>query len=319
MLLGTLAVVVTLAVASPAFLLVMRWRLAPYQALKVTISQLERGEPVERLTAHTGPRQARKLIESVNQISATTQAVVERHHSLLADIAHQQRTTLQLMEIRLARLTARQSPESAELHRLLRADMERLRSILSELRDASFSKTRNPPTEIHSGAVIRERVAAWVDAAMDGNLLLVPILATESVVMTRKGSLEQVLDILIDNAIKASPPHRRITVQVTEEDGTGVNIRVVDQGPGMTAEEREHATKRHWRSGCDRGEEYDGQGLGLSIAHMLVTSDGGKLTLLPAADGQGLEAHVWFPSVLLPTARTSQPEPDETGSLCSGR
>ncbi|MFJ6728580.1 sensor histidine kinase [Streptomyces sp. NPDC091281] len=274
--------------------------LASLQAVTRTVRQLERGEPVELLAEHTGPAQTRELVESVNRIAATAQAVDERYRMLLADIAHQQRTTLHLLGIRLERLAPHLPPQSREVHRMIAADLDRLRATVSELREA-FTAADNPPVEVDATTVVRERVAAWADGAADRGLVLSSLhQGGRATVVTRSGTLEQVLDILLDNAVKVSPPRTRVTVRTALGDGQ-VHIRVTDEGPGMTPGERELAVQRGWSgdgSGRPRTGESEGWGLGLSIAHMLVASHGGELTLEPGPGGRGLEAHVRFPLVI---------------------
>ncbi len=67
-------------------------------------------------------------------------------------------------------------------------------------------------------------------------------------------------------------------------------LRVVDQGLGLTAEQRQRAFDRFWRAGSD-GE---GSGLGLAIVARLVQADGGTVELRAATSG-GVEAVVRFP------------------------
>jgi len=77
---------------------------------------------------------------------------------------------------------------------------------------------------------------------------------------------------------------------VTEKAGGAVEIRVEDEGPGLTPEERARAFDRFWRGHPGGG----GSGLGLAIARRLVETDGGEITLA-AADGGGLVARVLLP------------------------
>ena len=78
------------------------------------------------------------------------------------------------------------------------------------------------------------------------------------------GSLEQVLDNLVSNALAVSKPGDTITVEGRRADGDVV-LDVRDQGPGMTAEQRARAFDRFWRAGSPGG----GTGLGLAIVHRL--------------------------------------------------
>ena len=92
-----------------------------------------------------------------------------------------------------------------------------------------------------------------------------------------EGHLEQILDNLIANALDAlSPGHMvRLTTAAT---ATGARITVSDNGPGMSAEDRERAFLRFTTSSPN------GTGLGLAIVHRLVVSNGG--TAQPGRDAR---------------------------------
>ena len=97
------------------------------------------------------------------------------------------------------------------------------------------------------------------------------------------------LDNLLANALEASPPRSWITVSATQA-GDWVELHVVDEGPGMSEEERARAFDRLWQGRSGKGTS----GLGLAIVQRLVTSDGGRVELLPAPDG-GIDAVVRLP------------------------
>ncbi|MFD9389514.1 sensor histidine kinase [Streptomyces sp. NPDC060000] len=286
--------------------------LGSLHAVTRTVRQLERGEPVELLAEHTGPPQTRELVESVNRIASTAQAVDQRYRMLLSDIAHQQRTTLHLLGMRLERLAVHLPPKSGDVHRMITTDLEQLCATVTELRAASTA-TASPPVEVDAAAVVRERVAAWADAAAERDLMLgTPHTGGRATVLTRSGTLERVMDIFLDNAVRMSRPRGAVIVRTTVTDGQ-VHIRVTDEGPGMSARERELAVRQGWSA--DRTARYgmggnEGWGVGLSIAHMLVASHGGELTLENGPGGRGLTAHVRFPQVTSAGARPPHAAPD---------
>ncbi|SHH51805.1 Signal transduction histidine kinase [Streptomyces sp. 3214.6] len=286
--------------------------LATLHAVTTTVRQLDGGEPVELLAEHTGPPQTRELVEAVNRIASTAQAADELYRMLMSDIAHQQRTTLHLLGIRLERLAAHLPAHSVDVHRMITVDLERLRATVSELREASTA-TASPPVEVDAAAVVRERVAAWAHAAADRHLVLgAPPTVGRATVVTRSGTLERVMDILLDNAVRMSRPGGAVVVRTTVT-GDQVHIRVHDQGPGMTPREREQAVRGGWsgdRVARSRTGGSEGWGLGLSIAHMLVASQGGEITLENGPGGRGLTAHIRFPQVTPAGARSVHHVPD---------
>jgi signal transduction histidine kinase len=98
-----------------------------------------------------------------------------------------------------------------------------------------------------------------------------------------------VLDNLIENALEATPSGSTVTVAV-DRDGDSVRLEVRDEGPGLTDEQRTHATERFWRGSPSSG----GSGLGLAIVEALVGASGGRLQLVPVVP-HGLVATVHLP------------------------
>ena len=100
-------------------------------------------------------------------------------------------------------------------------------------------------------------------------------------VLAVAGGIEQIIDNLVDNAVEVSPRASRLTVSVTPHD-RDIELHVVDEGPGMSDDDREHAFDRFWR-GADATP--GGSGLGLAIAQQLVAAGDGEIELRPASTG----------------------------------
>jgi two-component system sensor histidine kinase MprB len=97
--------------------------------------------------------------------------------------------------------------------------------------------------------------------------------------------------VLVDNALKYSPPGSPVAVAVTCADG-GPRLSVRDHGPGLTAADLERAFDRFYRGSAAGGVA--GSGLGLAIAQAISERHRATLTLEPAAGG-GTVAAVTFP------------------------
>ena len=105
--------------------------------------------------------------------------------------------------------------------------------------------------------------------------------------------LQQVLLILLDNAIKHTPANGRVTLQVSRQEHDAL-IEVVDTGSGIAAEHLPRIFDRFYRADLARARADGGTGLGLTIAKMLVEAHGGELTL-KSAPGQGTRASIRLP------------------------
>jgi signal transduction histidine kinase len=94
--------------------------------------------------------------------------------------------------------------------------------------------------------------------------------------MIISSKLEQVLVILLDNAMKYSESGIKILIN---QQGNEVFIGVKDQGVGISPEHLLHVFERFYRVDSSRARKTGGNGLGLSIARSIVESFGGKLEI----------------------------------------
>ncbi|RMG17498.1 MAG: sensor histidine kinase [Deltaproteobacteria bacterium] len=106
----------------------------------------------------------------------------------------------------------------------------------------------------------------------------------------------QVLSNLLDNAIKYSEPGAPVRVEA-EADHETVELRVVDQGPGVPEAARERIFERFYRVDPGRSRAMGGTGLGLSIVRHLVEQSGGSVHLVCPPEGGSIF------SVRLPRAK----------------
>jgi signal transduction histidine kinase len=102
--------------------------------------------------------------------------------------------------------------------------------------------------------------------------------------------VEQCISNLVYNAVRYNHRNGQVTVVLDVREGSFI-LRVIDDGPGMSEEERRLALQRGFRSQSARREQPDGMGLGLSIAHAVTERHGWALTLAQSSGG-GLEARV---------------------------
>ena len=139
-------------------------------------------------------------------------------------------------------------------------------------------------------AVVADRVELWQGLAGERNVTLLAEGPTNSVwVRALTGSLDQILDNLLSNALAATPAGSTVTVRV-EAGATEGRLSVTDQGPGLNDADRGRAFDRFWRGDHAR----PGTGLGLAVVRQLAEAANGTAALEPAKPS-GLIAVVSLP------------------------
>lgn len=106
--------------------------------------------------------------------------------------------------------------------------------------------------------------------------------------------VQQILDNLLNNAIKYTPAGGQIAIHLTAEPGQ-VSLEVRDTGPGLTAEQQANLFQLHYRTEPTRQSKAPGSGLGLFIVKTLATAHGGTVTV-HSAPGLGSVFRVVLPA-----------------------
>ena len=121
--------------------------------------------------------------------------------------------------------------------------------------------------------------------------------AHEALVLVDRMAFGQIMDNLVSNAIKFSPPDK--TIRIRAEAGYAlVSIAIKDEGPGISAEDQQKMFRKFQRlSARPTGGEHS-SGLGLSIVKKLVEQMNGEI-LLESTEGQGSTFTVYFPRHVL--------------------
>jgi two-component system OmpR family sensor kinase len=104
--------------------------------------------------------------------------------------------------------------------------------------------------------------------------------------------LSQVLDNLLDNAIRHAKPGSSVIITILQE-GDEIMCAVSDQGCGIPEEHLPHVFKRFYRVEGSRARYSGGSGLGLAIVHSLVSAHGGRVAI-DSIEGQGTTIAFWL-------------------------
>ena len=256
-----------------------RWVSRPLSALDAAAQRLGQGALDTRSEAGLGPPEVRRLAANFNTMAGRLETLVHGHRATMADVSHQLRTPLAALRLRLDVLAQDADPATAAELAGAQDEVARLSRLVDGL--LAVARAENvviEPVPVAVDTVIRDRVAAWRPVAEEREVALTTACPGRVLASLGEGHLEQILDNLIANALDAVPAGGHVQVSGWET-GQGSRVQVADDGPGMTAAQREAAFRRFATSSPG------GAGLGLAIVHRLVTSNGGSAELSETPGG----------------------------------
>jgi signal transduction histidine kinase len=262
----------------------------PLTRLTAAVGALGGGDLKARADAGRGPPQVKELAREFNRMAARLSELVDAQSRFVADASHQLRSPLTALRLRLENVEADAGDRASDGIAAAGRELQRLSRVvdgLLTLNRAGHDETRRQSVDLN--AVIAERCEAWSALADEKGVRLVNSEADSDrdfLARLVPGDLEQILDNLLANALDASPAGTTITVNMESVASGGARIRVVDQGPGMTAEERQRAFDRFWRGASSSGGH---SGLGLAIVRQLAVRNDATVELLPV-EPTGLDA-----------------------------
>jgi len=279
--LGLAVVGVSLIVSSR----LSRWVVDPLVRLDRQAAALGRGELSARADTTHGPPEVVALAATFNEMADRLDELVTSQRRFVADASHQLRTPLTALQLRLETLDPdNEAARDAALEEVAR--LTRLVDGLLSLARAEGRRSVREPVSVSSA--VTERHDAWLPLATEQRVgLELDLDGTGSLTAELvPGHLEQILDNLIDNALDVSPPESTVTLRAVRV-GSGIEVHVIDEGPGMSEEERLNAFAPFWQSAT--GPRTGRSGLGLAIAQQLARASHGSLRLDRSPEG-GIDA-----------------------------
>lgn len=242
------------------------------------------------------PAELRPLIATVDRLLQRVQDTIARERRFTDDAAHELRTPLTAIKthLQVLRLACRgRDLDETTAQALANAEsgVARLQHTLDQLLLLARLDGQAATPAAQADAQEAARLAITdASAAAPGRVTLesAPLQASVPVPLPL---LVCALRNLLDNALRHAPPGTAVVLRLAGMDA-GVAFSVLDEGPGMTAQECEQAPRRFWR----RHGGSTGSGLGLSIVESIAQRHGGELQLLPRA-AKGLEARLLLPAV----------------------
>ena len=280
--------------------------LAPLSTLRREI-QSRSHRDLSALSEEKAPQEVRPLIHSMNDLLQRLSATIQAQQRFIADAAHQLRTPVAGIKTQ-TELALRQLPSGdaqATLQQLHTATVKTTRlvnQLLSLARAEPGSSRVRVAEPVDLVNLARNVTTEWVPRALERRIDL----GFESPLASARIEgdvflLGEMLNNLLDNAVRYTQPGGQVTVRVTGEAG-GYTLSVEDNGPGIPAAERERVFERFHRI---LGTGADGCGLGLAIVREIALAHGATSTLGGGVNDSGTVARIHFPGTPPPAPLTA--------------
>jgi signal transduction histidine kinase len=223
-----------------------------------------------------------------------------RQQQFVADASHELRTPIALIKA-TAEVIARDPSQPVGANAELLSDIDRETDHLGRLIDDLLQLARLDSGQLRAelapvalSDVAREAVEQVKRLDLAHDLRLIATGDANLWVRGDLGRLRQVMLILLDNAVKHTPPGGRITVSLQSAHGWN-RVSVSDTGEGIAAEHLPQIFERFYRVDKARSRADGGAGLGLAIARELVEIQGGRITV-ESVLGQSSTFTIWLPA-----------------------
>lgn len=266
----------------------------PIEELEATTQRLASGDLDARADDADGPPEVRALADSFNAMASRLQRLVDQQGSFAGDASHQLRTPLTALRLQLEQAAMSVGDDSGAAAPIEGAlnETERLRHMIEGLLLLSRAEHSSVAIEtLDLAGIARDRAEYWRPLADERSVEIAVDAPSAALVVAVVGGIEQIIDNLIDNALEVSPERSVIRVRV-QSTAESVELHVVDEGVGLTAEQRDRAFERFWRA---ENSAVGGSGLGLAIVQQLAGAAGGTAELREGPGG-GVDAVVTFRS-----------------------
>ncbi len=261
-------------------------------ALRRTALQVaELGPVAEVMIADAGHDEVGDLTRAFATMQERLREQEEARRAFVATASHELRTPLAALRLTLdvaaMRLAAAgpQMHESAEQVVRAQGQAARLARLADELLELSRLDAGVPVRRelVELGELARAVAAEFAPAAAACDVAVELVADSPAWAVADPGAVARIARILIENALRFSPARGRIAVRA-EVRGGAATLSVLDEGPGVSADERELIFER-FRRGRDSADERGGFGLGLAIGRELAAQMDGQLRLTDGAAG----------------------------------
>lgn len=242
--------------------------------------------PKDRIDAALLERSIRYALERARLLSrerdalAAARGAVQARDEVLRIVSHDLGNSLSAVGINAAVLLRTLPPDAPEETRerirdvrRLTDQMQRLRQDLLDVASIEAGRLALDPSPLSAASLVEDSLRDLAPLAQESGIALQPEGSVEEEVHADPARIRQLLQNLVGNALKFTPPGGSVRVG-TSIEGSHVRFTVQDSGPGISPEHLPHVFDRFWQA---RHTRRGGAGLGLAISRGIVDAHGGQI------------------------------------------
>lgn len=291
--------------------LAIRKLLAPIDVTAQRIAS-KSAQDLSAVSVAEEPRELQPIVLAFNGVLARLDRALQGERRFTADAAHELRTPLAALGMRI-QLMQRQQSEAAAGHRVatgtvgaadapgalgfpnglavLRHEVDRCTALVESLLMLARLDPQQPDALVKEAVDLPAELAALLASTPNAHGGQLELDCQVTSLQAQPVLLRSALRNLVDNALRYGAPGGRVRVEAMPWAG-GVRIAVRDDGPGVSPDDRTRLTERFFRV---LGSGQSGSGLGLSIVEKIALLHGASLQFGTGLDGAGLGVTLDFP------------------------
>jgi len=277
----------------------MRKWVNPLADVMSAAEDLAEGDFSVRVT-EKGDREFTKLARSFNHMAEELEHAETQRRNLTADVAHELRTPLHILQGNLEGALDGVYEASPEYFRSMLEETRLLQRLVEDLQTLAMAESGTLDfnfQELSIAELLEDVITSFSGRSEEagvGLLMEGPQDREDLIVEGDWQRLDQVLGNLVNNALRYTPEGGEIRLGATRE-GDSVVVTIQDSGQGIPAEDLSYVFDRFWKGDKSRSRTSGGSGLGLAIARQLVTAHGGEISV-ESQVGEGTTFMVRLPA-----------------------
>ncbi len=269
--------------------------LHPLERLRHEVLNRKRDD-LSQLDGSQAPTEVRPLIDAVNDLLERLKQVMSAQQRFVADAAHQLRTPFAGLKTQseLALRSSDTQQKQRALEHILNNTQHGIRlvnQLLVLARNEPGGQSTHNFSLLDLNQLAQECTVTWVQMALEKKIDIGFEGSAEHIeIRGDMTSLVEMLNNLIDNAIRYTPANGHITVSVSNTEQRS-ELSVEDNGPGIDPQHRERVFERFYRV---LGTGQSGSGLGLAIVAEVAKRHGAQIRVDSGAQGVGTRFSISF-------------------------